>query len=84
MYWGVAIWHPYVKTPCSYGLLHFAAGNSKSSRQIVENKMVESADYDREGTAKDNLNENCDEHDAGWDISERMKVIIADLLQMLE
>ena len=42
---------------------------NKSLGQIVENTMAESGDYDREGTAKDNLNENCDGHDAGWDIS---------------
>ena len=31
--------------------------------------MAESADYDLEGTAKDNLNESSDGHDADWDIS---------------
>lgn len=41
----------------------------KTLRGLVGKTMAESADYDREGTAKDNLNENCDGHDAGWDIS---------------
>ena len=37
--------------------------------KVREDTMAESGDCDLEETPKDNLNENCDGHDAGWDIS---------------
>ena len=63
MFRSVAVLHMFT------ALIFREVASLKIELKVNDYAMAESADYDEDGTAKDNLIESCDGHDAGWDIS---------------